>query len=193
MIPSWNDEGLIPPIRPGEPGHSMHRAPYRAPMLEVAQRFGSRPLRCAILSGLLDLRARLRAAGLDRGFQWLDGSLMERIEVIEGRPPKDVDVITFVHLGDEATQQRLAAGHPDLFAGDDLFERLRVDHYFFNLDLPLDQRSVKQVSYWYSMWSHRRDLRWKGFVQVDLAEDDGPARSLLDALAAEAESPGVAP
>jgi hypothetical protein len=32
---------------------------------------------------------------LNQGFQWLDGSFAEQIELLEGRPPKDIDVVSF--------------------------------------------------------------------------------------------------
>jgi hypothetical protein len=36
------------------------------------------------------------------------------------------------------------------------------------------------VAYWYSMWSHRRDGMWKGFVQIDLSpSEDTPALAIL--------------
>jgi hypothetical protein len=38
------------------------------------------PERRAILGRFLDFRARLRAEGLLRGFQWADGSFCEDIE-----------------------------------------------------------------------------------------------------------------
>lgn len=30
MIPAWNLQGVIPPIRPGAPGHDADRSPYTA-------------------------------------------------------------------------------------------------------------------------------------------------------------------
>ncbi|WP_414651656.1 DUF6932 family protein [Hafnia paralvei] len=33
--------------------------------------------------------------GLAEGFQWVDGSFTENIELIERRTPNDVDVVTF--------------------------------------------------------------------------------------------------
>lgn len=32
----------------------------------------------------------------------------------------------------------------------------------------LDADGVQEISYWYSMWAHRRDGLWKGFAQVSL-------------------------
>ena len=40
---------------------------------------------------------------------------------------------------------------------------------------PMEASSVRWISYWYSMWSHRRDGLWKGFVQVDLDSAQDPA------------------
>ena len=47
-----------------------------------------------------------------------------------------------------------------------------VDPYYVHLDKPAEAL-VRSGTYWYSMWSHRRDASWKGFVQIDLrdAED----------------------
>ena len=39
----------------------------------------------------------------------------------------------------------------------------------------METSSVRWISYWYSMWSHRRDGLWKGFVQVDLDSAQDPA------------------
>jgi len=39
-------------------------------------------------------------------------------------------------------------------------------------------------AHWHSMWSHRRNQAWKGFVQIDLAAtDDKMAIAQLDHLA----------
>ena len=58
-----------------------------------------------------------------------------------------------------------------------------VDAYFVELGNPLDKESVRMVTYWYSMWSHRRNGIWKGFVRIDLdTEKDAGARTLLQEL-----------
>jgi hypothetical protein len=28
---------------------------------------------------------------------------------------------------------------------------------------------VQQTSYWYSVWAHRRNHQWKGFLEIDLS------------------------
>ena len=41
---------------------------------------------------------------------------------------------------------------------------------------------IAQATYWNNLWSHRRDGRWKGYVQIDLSPaDDATARANLDA------------
>lgn len=63
--------------------------------------------------------------------------------------------------------------------------RFSVDSYYVNLGEPLEESAVRHVCYWYSLWAHRRnDLRWKGFVEIQLsAAEDEEAQVLLDSLA----------
>jgi hypothetical protein len=59
----------------------------------------------------------------------------------------------------------------------------RVDGYL--VDLGMDpQRLVGRAAYWNSLWSHRRDTTWKGYLAVDLAPaQDTAARSEWQLLA----------
>lgn len=68
MIPTWNMAGVLPPIRPGMPGHSPDRSPYSAVLADVIERFSPSPERINILQGLLRLRAAFHAAGVINGF-----------------------------------------------------------------------------------------------------------------------------
>jgi hypothetical protein len=181
MIPDFNIHGVVPPIRPGELGHSDDRAPYPTDMLTFCQRFGSTADRCAILGGLLDLRHALRGAGLADGFQWIDGSFTEDVESIRRRPPADIDVVTFAALGDAAAQRALAARYPTLLNRAHIKATWRVDHYYMQTDPgSIDEGFARRVSYWYSMWAHQRDTdRWKGFVSVRLQSTDDLARGWL--------------
>ena len=47
-----------------------------------------------------------------------------------------------------------------------------VDSYFVELDQIPPRELVLLSSYWYSMWSHRRNQAWKGFLQVELAPNE---------------------
>jgi hypothetical protein len=179
-IPEWNISGILPPISPGEPGHSMNRSPYRAGLLDVVESFSSSPERRRILTGLLDYRAALHEVGLKKGFQWLNGSFLEAVEVTDIRSPRDVDVVTFFHLPDQVDQESLVQKHPHLFEPAMTKQSFLVDAYLLRLGTPSQKSFVKRVSYWYSMWSHTRTGVWKGFVEVDLSP--GEDRSCRDFL-----------
>jgi len=180
MIPAWNISGVLPPIRPGEPGHGADRSPYVAPLHRVVERFAVSSERIPILQGFLDYRHALHGIGIVNGFQWLDGSFMEQTEILESRSPNDVDVVTFFHLPTGMDQQSLAQDHGDLFRPALTKAQFHVDGYPCLLGEPTEYRHERQIAYWYSMWSHRRNGVWKGFVQVDLSprEDQAAGRAL---------------
>lgn len=62
-----------------------------------------------------------------------------------------------------------------------------VDAYPFVLGRSMGAAEVRRISYWYSMWSHRRNGLWKGFVQVEISPDeDQIAEVLLSQIEQEA-------
>lgn len=186
MIPLWNAAAVLPAIRPGQPGHSPDRSPYRVPMAEFVERFGSSKERIAILRGLIAYRTALAQSAIISGFQWLDGSFLENKELLEGAPPKDVDVVTFYLLPAGHSQSDLMGAYPDLFDHEFVKKTYLVDEYTYQIGLELGRFDVRQISYWSSMWSHRRTGLWKGFVQVDLsAAQDTIATSLLNQIEKE--------
>jgi len=75
-----------------------YRSPYVVGLLDVVERFATTPERIRILDGLLRFRADLHQTGIVSGFQWLDGSFMEQVEILEHRPPRDLDVVNFLDL-----------------------------------------------------------------------------------------------
>lgn len=183
MIPAWTMAGILPPVRPGYAGHSLDRSPYVVPLWEVVEQFATTPSRTSILHGLLDYRAALHRSGLVSGFQWLDGSFMEDVEARESRPPNDVDVVTYFHLPIGETQASLFAKAGNLLRNAHVKTTYLVDAYPFVLGGPSEARHVREISYWYSMWSHRRDGMWKGFIQVDLdPQEDIAAAQLASAI-----------
>jgi len=172
MIPEWNMAGLLPPIYPGESGASPVRSPYKTDLHQIANRLAQTPERKAILQGFLLFRDDLRKLGIERGFQWLDGSYLEKVEDIESRPPRDIDVVTFFYLPEKESQDSLIVKYPNLFDPENSKKTYSVDAYFHILGKPIEEYDVRQIAYWYSMWSHRRDKAWKGFIQVELSSSD---------------------
>jgi hypothetical protein len=182
-VPNWNAVGVLPPIRPTAPGHSRDRSPYPIDLVTLVDRFATSSERMTILDGLLQFRTALHQVGIVSGFQWLDGSFLEDVETRENRPPRDIDVVTFFELPAGQDLQTLIQRSGNLFDPIGLRTTYAVDAYFINLSLPTDEFLVRNVAYWYSMWSHRRDWNWKGFVQVDLAPtQDADVRDLLNNL-----------
>lgn len=179
MIPEWNNAGILPPIWPGMQGHSNKRSPYIVNIEELIATYAFNTGRRVILNGLLDYRKALYQIGITKGFQWIDGSFIENIESLENRKPNDVDVVTFFHMPDGMEQQKLQQVS-SLFEPAYIKKNYCVDGYACLLGQPMESYSIKQISYWYSMWSHRRDGLWKGFLQVDLSPfNDELAREVL--------------
>ena len=186
-IPAWTADGVLPPINTSQPV-STERSPYVVSLTDYVLRFSDTSERRTVLEGLLRYRAALHAVGLVSGFQWLDGSFLEHVELIEGRAPNDVDVVTFYRLPPGRTQQDIVSAAPSLFldhAG--VKATYFVDGYHEHLAMEAE-RLTRRITYWYSVWSHRRNQLWKGFVQVDLAPtEDATAVATLASLSSTGE------
>jgi len=182
VIPPFNHSHVLPPFL-GEKLTHAESSPYRASALELVHRFGDTAERRLILVGLLDYRATLRRLGFHQGFQWLDGSFVENIEVLQGRAPGDVDLVSFVHapVGQSATQtQAMMDQNPDVFDKDRCKARYRCDTMILNL-AKKPEKLVQDVRYWYGLFSHRKgDQVWKGMLHLPMDSDDELARALLD-------------
>jgi hypothetical protein len=190
-IPNWNARGVLPPFDPVSPTSSPGRSPYEVSLTDMVLRYATSPERCGILDGYMRFREALNTVGLQQGFQWLDGSFLEYIELIENRPPRDIDVVTFYHLPSGMTQRELQLVSPTLFIPTEAKNQYHVDAYFVQLNASHPEPLVKLTTYWYSVWSHRRDELWKGYLQVDLAPtDNAAARANLTAMGA---APGGTP
>ena len=186
VIPDWDDQNIIPPVRdvpPGQQGLPENRSPYDATLLEVVQRFANTPDRVQLLHNLMDYRDALYADGVTDGFQWINGSFAEHVEVMP-RPgkearPYDIDIVTFYRPPDEQPPELR-----ELFDSTAMSDKYRIDAYAVVLDTALTVHTVETIAYWQGMWSTRRsDRQPKGFVQVDLdPENDPQARQALNEI-----------
>jgi len=164
----------------GDPTNPSQLSPYPCTTLDLCRKLGTSSERKFILGKFLDFRERLRSEGLTRGFQWLDGSFLENIEVRENRPPKDLDVVTFFWGYDIAFQVNLSMAFPE-FGNPTLAKAsYSLDHY------PVDaafspELTVESTRYWSQLFSHNRLGVWKGILKIDLdtAPDDTAARTEL--------------
>lgn len=171
--------GVISPIDTSDPT-SLARSPYEMGIVNFIDAFALTPARVKILKGFLNFRIALANVGVTDGFQWIDGSFTENIEQNEGRPPNDVDVVTFFSFQPHDNDSIVFQRNPKIFDQIDVKSKYLVDSYIEVLDVP-GQQLVSRTVYWYSMWSHKRDLSWKGFIQVPLSPSlDIVAMSILD-------------
>jgi hypothetical protein len=192
-IPAWNAQGVIPPVNALNPA-SAERSPYTVSLIDFVNRFSTSPERRNVLQGFLRYRAALHGAGLTQGFQWLNGSFLEDVETLERRPPRDLDVVTFYRLPAGQSQQDVRLSAPHLFpvnrtAQEQLKTNFHVDAYLVHLGM-IPERLVERSAYWYSLWSHRRNQLWKGYIQINLAPtEDAAAGAAIAGLG----NPGAQP
>ena len=172
IIPSWNSQGVLPPVDPSDPT-STARSPYLVCLSDFVYKFTTSPDRLGILKGLLSYRSALHEIGLTKGFQWLDGSFLENIEALNSRSPRDIDVVTFFYPPDDQTQEALLNSNPQLFDHNFIKNNYHVDAYYVTLRSKRPESLISKSAYWYGVWSHqRKTLLWKGYLQVDLSPTD---------------------
>jgi hypothetical protein len=171
-IPAFNASGVLPPHM-GNPTHGV--SPYVVTASELVGRFATTRERIDVLTGLLTYRSELAAAGILDGFQWLDGSFAEDIETLEGRPPADIDVVTFARrptpVADLTDWTTFFVANKHLFDPNALKARLKCDAYYVDLD-QAPNLVVTTTAYWCGLFSHRRAGLWKGMPFLPLMSDD---------------------
>jgi hypothetical protein len=176
-LPPFDQGGVLPPFLGALPGDSADQTPYHTTIVGLVERFCTNRERALLLKGLLRFRAELVGFGFSDGFQWIDGSFVERSETTKGRPPGDIDVVTVARrprlLKAETEWEKAATPLlSTLFSSEHCKATFSCDAYYIDLDV--DPESVaEQVAFWFSLFSHQRNtFRWKGIVQVSLHGDD---------------------
>lgn len=180
MLPQFNLSGVLPPFDPGAgPAAPAGRSPYLVTAAELVAGFGTSAERRALLRSLFEYRASLRSIGLG-GYQWIDGSFLEDVEMQRGRPPGDIDLVTFVTRPDGFHEQE----HWHQFLEDQANtfwpEGAGLDCYLVDMSLK-PEVIVSQAVYWFGLFSHQRETAlWKGIVQINLTCDDEAAIGMLE-------------
>ena len=94
--------------------------------------------------------------------------------------------MTFLRLPEGQPQTSLQQASPELFDPEATRRRYRVDAYFLQLNETAPESLVDQSTYWNSLWSHRRNGEWKGYLHLDLAPaGDQEAMANLDGMSNE--------
>ena len=186
-IPPFTISGALPPFASGDPTDPSTLSPYRTNLVKLVERYGTSPRRLQILAGLLAYRDGLMKIGIGSGFQWLDGSFLENVEVTEKRDPGDLDLVTFFRRPPNATatadMRQLAQSNLALFDPTQAKLNYSCDAYFVDLDVEVES-VVDQTRYWFGLFSHKRTtFLWKGILQVELGDtnDEAAAMQLIQA------------
>ena len=182
MIPDLNQSGVLPPfIAESGPIIPAAMAPYQTTISEFVLRYAKSEERIAILEGLLAYRKKLKSLGIINGFQWIDGSFVENIEQNQGRPPSDVDIVTFASrpIEDDDSWREIVSQNPEIFIPNLSKEKYICDAYFVDLNThPI--HIVNSTKYWFGLFSHQRDTYlWKGMLEIPIGCDDELAIDIL--------------
>jgi len=178
-IPNFDANSVLPPHL-GDPRRPQQLSPYPCTCTELCDRFATSQERVDILNGFLRLRAELRRHGMTDAFQWIDGSFVEDIEIIETRPPHDIDVVTFYWSQDPNFTQNLIAAFPDIMNRAAIKANFHVDHFLVDAGFR-PETTIEFTRYWAGLFSHTRNSVWKGMLKIDLdtQADDVAAEGLL--------------
>lgn len=183
MIPELNQSGVLPPFMPDQgPSDPAGMSPYRSTIDEFVYRYAQSPERITILKGLLKYRKKLRDMGITEGFQWVDGSFVENVEVNRGRPPNDIDVVTFAlrPTQDHEEWRSLVYGNREFFDPGLCKKAYCCDAYYVDLNIP-PMQIVSNTRYWFGLFSHQREsYLWKGMIEIPIQCADDEALRILE-------------
>jgi hypothetical protein len=185
QLPGFTISGLLPPYVGSDPTIPQLTSPYPTTIDVLTQHFATSPKRGEILRGFLAFRQTLASLGISDGFQWLNGSFCEHIEMREQRDPVDLDVVTFFRrpaaFKDDSVFANFVATNKDLFTPAYTKQQFWCDAFFVDLDVePVSV--VSQARYWYGLFSHRRATgEWKGMIELAIAvsQADSNAAGIL--------------
>lgn len=158
-------------------------SPYPCNTLEICQKLGTTKERVEILKGLIIFRQRMTENGIVDGFQWLDGSFIENIEITENRPPNDLDLVTFFGGLTIEEQKVKRTKFIEFFNPTLAKNNYKLDHYFVDYCFR-PEVTVEMTRYWIQLFTHNRLGVWKGILRLELntAEIDQEALTYLNNL-----------
>lgn len=164
-IPDFDHNQVLPPHL-GDPTLPDHLSPYCCSILELCERFSTSRERIEILKGLISFRKKMNEFGIIHGYQWLDGSFIENIEVTENRPPRDIDVVT-LYSGLSLPQTEIIRVFPEFISSEQAKKNFKVDHYPFDISYNPNV-TVQFTRYWIQLFTHNRKNVWKGIIQMEI-------------------------
>lgn len=184
MLPSFTLSGVLPPYHPelGPTADHVHgRSPYLITPEQLVAAFATSEVRKSLLRDLFQYRQTLRDLGL-HGYQWIDGSFVEDVESHRGRPPGDIDLVTFFARPAGFEGQGEWGDFVDL--NGEALDAEGLGLHCFTVDLSLPPPVVvRQSVFWFGLFSHQRETAlWKGILQIELDVDDAAAVAMLEGV-----------
>jgi hypothetical protein len=176
VIPNFDHNNVIPPHL-GNPTLKEHLSPYPCTTLELCKTFATSKERIEILNGLLSFRERMNNLDIKQGFQWLDGSFIENIEVSESRAPRDLDLVTFFGGITLEKQIQLSTEFTEFVNSEIAKQTYKLDHYPVDYCFSPDV-TVEMTRYWIQLFTHNRLGIWKGILRLELNTPDLDAESI---------------
>lgn len=165
-IPNFDHNNVIPPYV-GSPTNPNDVSPYICSIVEFCNHFATSKHRIEILKNYLEFRRLLNQYGIIKGFQWLDGSFSENIEVSENRPPNDLDLVTFFGGLNQEQFDEINLNFKEFFSPSLSKQNYKLDHY--PVDFCYDPNvTVESTRYWIQLFSHNRHKIWKGILRIEL-------------------------
>lgn len=170
MIPPFDHNNVLPP-HIGNPTDKRQISPYKASIIDLCKRFATSPERINILKGFVSFRLNMLSSGITNGFQWIDGSFSQNIEVIENRAPNDIDVVSYILKPSLQDAQKIIQFFPEFIDPKQSKIKYKVDHYCVEYNSnPL--YTVEMTKYWIQLFSHNRQGVWKGMIEIPLYIDN---------------------
>jgi hypothetical protein len=151
----------------GSPRKREDLSPYHCTTLELCKVFANSKHRVEILKGLLAFREKITSHGILKGFQWIDGSFTENIELTENRPPNDLDLVTFFEGINQELVEKIQTNFEAFLKPQVSKNEYKLDHYPFDYTYKPDV-TVEYTRYWIQLFTHNRKGIWKGILRLEL-------------------------
>lgn len=174
-VPAFGWNGLIPPFLGSGPAGGV-QSPYFASMVELATVLGTSDQRRQLVRNLAVYRQMLTAAGYVSGFQLVNGSFVENVEVLRGRPPADIDVMSFLNKPEKFADDLAAWVTVGIPFWEAEIVNVAKNKARFLLDtyaLLMEDALAEDFMYWHGLFSHHRmTYNWKGYLRIPLDPRD---------------------
>ena len=180
MILPFNHNHVIPPYLGTDSSLPGNQSPFKTDIMELCQHFATSKARVDILKGYVEFRMQCVVCGIT-GFQWIDGSFVENVEMRESRDPHDIDVISFIFNVTPVTIDNIKNKFTEFVDPRQSKYRYSVDHYVVQADSD-PMTTINGVKYWNQLFGHNRNGVWKGMLQLPLSNDDSLDTQALNFL-----------